>query len=299
VLSYVDPASGAGTPHLPEWLTTAAERTQLYPALTGAVRYAHTGSDLAESGDAFGGRRDPRIEPVVFLQVAESLPVYWGLRSADLDLTAQALAAVWHYLGIERGSTVAFFEYASAPVVAFASAPYLPHLGAGAADLLGCTAICNDGLPELADRCVHLLEYCRPSTLFVAAEAVEALIAALRPETPRPALVVVSSDDTVGTAAQLDDWQHRLGAPLTQLWRSDPALLFAPACRESRGVFHPPPQHLVESLEVGGEPEMLCVTNLVVESSVVIRYSGGLSGRVVAEPCPCGTAWPSVEIDDV
>lgn len=293
--SFADPAVSTAS-RVPGWLRSAAQNTSLYPRL--GEPYVHGIDDLLEAGDVFGGRRDSTVEPDVLLQVAESVPLYWGLRSGDLAGMADALAAVWRYLGVERNSTVALFEYSTAPVVAFASGAYLPHLGSGAAELVGCTAICNDGLPEMAERCVHLLRYTRPATLFVAAEAMGALIDAFGPATPRPKRVVVTQDDAVSSTEELRCWEDRLGAPVTQLWRSDSALLFAPACREIEGLFHPPPHYLVESLEAAHRPGLLCVTNLAVASSVVVRYASGLAGRVTPGACACGSPWPSVEIDD-
>lgn len=290
----------------PARVQAAASRLPLYRALADrSLRHSHTAEDLQaivdELGDPFGGRHDDRHPPVALPQVARDQPLFWALSSDDLNAMARLIAGAWSRLGIGAGSGVAFYDYATSPCVLYASRSYIAHLDAGAADILGCVPICNDGLPELADRCRHILEYVDPAVLFVDGELVGPLRRALdrSPMTKRPANVVITSDEAVVDPAQLEEWRRALGTDVTQMLRVDGALLLAPPCSTASMTFHPDDGgYLVETSNLEGAADnRITVTNLAIRSSVVVRYVTELIGEVHEGTCPCGHTGTRVTID--
>lgn len=300
---------------LPQELMRAAARTPLYrslPPTRGADRRELTAwppvsleALLRAADDPFGGRRDPRRRPRAILQVADGLPLYWALGQGDMAGAGAALAHCWRRLGIGPGDRVAIYDYGTSPLALFASRHYLPYLPAGAADLIGCTPICNDGLPELASRALHLLRYVRPRVLFVHGEAMEALLTqAARGDWPPPGLhctVVVSADERIAPSGQLSRWARGLGLPVRQLLRADAALFFAPPCPDGQ-AYHPSEEHYLPEVlsEDGlrplpqGQIGLLAVTNLFLRGCPVIRYVTDLRASLRSGPCPCGARGPAI-----
>ncbi len=298
---------------LPPGLVRAAIRTPLYrsqmpPSQADRQRLAcWPPMDLdtllrsrAEHDDPFGGRRDPRRPVRVILQVGDGLPLYWALGPRDLAGAAAALAHGWRQLGLGPGDRVAIYDYGTSPLTLFASSSYLPYLGAGAADLIGCTPICNDGLPELASRALHLLQYVRPKVLFARAEAVEALLA--QAPGARPFLeglgctVVVSADEQPIPSEQVARWQRKLSLPVRQLLRADAALFFAAPCPATQAYHVSKAHYLVEVLAEGGreplspgEVGLLTITNLFLRTCPIIRYVSEVRAALAAGPCLCGS----------
>lgn len=299
-LSGVDP--------LPDWLRRAAARAPLYTRLPERdwPVFAHDAEDLADVAsterDPFGGRRDPARTPAVHVQVAEDLSVYWALDVGDLSRISRVLASSWGDLGVVSGERVGLFDYASSPMVAYASRSFMAHLDHGAADLLSCLPICSDGLPELAERCAHILEYVRPSTIFVDVDLVDPLLRSLPSSTPRPRRMVVTGDEQLASRGQIEVWQEALGADVRQMLRCDAALFFAPPCPSEPHTFHPSPAYVVEVVnsqnEQGSSTGRICVTNLSLQTSVVIRFVTTFFGAVRTGQCRCGREGVSVVIAD-
>src|SRR5574341_275616 len=300
--------------NLPDWLIAAARRVPLYrslPLRPTWPAYSHTAEDLeavgTRLGDPFGGRHDIAHPPDVLIQVARDLPIYWALAASDLNALSTVLAGSWTRLGITAGQRVALYDYATAPTVVYASRAYVPHLDAGAADLLGCLPICNDGLPDLADRCVHILEYVQPSVLFIDAELVDPFLRALeRRGRGTPARVVVTSDEAPAGPAEIREWGAVLGSEVLQMLRADAPLFLAPPCLVEPMTFHPDAAaYRVEALsaDASGDPPdgagQIAVTNLAVRASVVIRYVTNIAGSVRTGPCGCGRTGPRVIVGDV
>jgi len=253
---------------------------------------------VSESTDPFGGRLDPEAKVDVMVQIAHDLLRYWGLARSDLANLGRALASCWRRLGVERGATVAIYDYATSPLTLYASTGHLPHLQAGAAELVGCATICNDGLPELAHRCVNILRYVKPQFLFVTVEAVDRLVAAIQdnPAQVSGCTIVVSSDEAVLTQERLDAFASATGLPTTQVLRVDGALFVAAPCPSTAGVFHPDPEHyVVEALVTNGSigsptaSGRLAITNLSVLSSPIIRYFTQIPVSIDYGPCTCGS----------
>lgn len=289
----------------------AAVALPLYQSLGDANEIQpHTADRLrvfcTELGDPFGGRRNPSSPSDVLVQTASDLPLYWSFSRHDLRSMADVTAAVWRHLGVRPGSGVAFYDFATSPTVLFGSRSFISFLEAGAADQLGCLPICNDGLPELADRCVHVLEYMRPETLFVDTGLMGPLIRALteHPISHRPSRVVVAGDEDPADRDRLDSWSASLGCEVIPLLRVDAGLLLAPPCATDPAAFHPDPASYVVEAWNGGHSDVetavgrLVVTNLALESTVVHRYAPALWGLVSDGPCACGRSGLKVVIDD-
>ena len=300
--------------NLPDWLIAAARRVPLYQSLPQRLTwpaYSHTAEDLqavaTERGDPFGGRHDSEHPPDVLMQAARDLPIYWALAARDLKALSTLLAGSWASLGITAGQRVALYDYATAPMVVYASRAYVPHLDAGAADILGCLPICNDGLPDLADRCIHILEYVQPSVLFIDAELMDPFLRALaRRGGVTPARVVVTSDEAPVGSAQIREWGAVLGTEVHQMLRADAPLFFAPPCGTEPMTFHPDEgAYRVEVLRPdasGDAPDdvgQITVTNLAIRSSIVIRYVTNVVGSVRSGSCRCGRTGPRVIVSDV
>lgn len=293
---------------LPTWLQAAITRAPLYGNLLkrGWPTHCHEVDDLetvaTNMDDPLGGRGDPAQSPVVYSQVAQDLALYWGLDAADLERTALTLADSWRDLGIQSGDRVGFYDYSSSPLVAYASRAFMPHLDRGAADVLTCLPICNDGLPELAERCAHILEYVQPSTLFIEADAVDPLLRVLDKATPRPDRMVVTADDRLVSTDKINEWQQTMGTTVRQMLRCDTALFFAPPCAFDPLTFHPSVTGFrVEAVDLdpadgSPSPGRIAVTNLAVRSSVVVRYLTSFHGVVRSTQCRCGRNGPQVTI---
>jgi phenylacetate-coenzyme A ligase PaaK-like adenylate-forming protein len=300
--------------NLPDWLIAAGRRVPLYQSLPERPSwpsFSHTAEDLeavaAARDDPFGGRHDIEHPPDVLIQAARGLPIYWALTASDLRALSTVLAGAWTSLGIAAGQRVALYDYATSPMVVYASRAYVPHLDAGAADMLGCLPICNDGLPDLADRCVHILEYVQPSFLFVDAELMDPLSRALERKGLRTvSRVVVTSDEAPAGLARLREWSALLKTDVQQMLRADAPLFIAPPCAIEPMTFHPDEDaYRVEVLNPDASKALLddtgliTVTNLAMRSSIVIRYVTNVAGIVREGPCRCGRTGRRVIVTDV
>lgn len=289
--------------NLPDWLIAAGHLVPLYhslPQRPGWPPFSHTAEDLeafaAERNDPFAGRYDVAHHPDVLIQAARGLPIYWALTASDLRALSTVLAGAWTNLGIEAGQRVAFYDYATSPMVVYASRGYIPHLEAGAADILGCLPICNDGLPDLADRCVHILEYVQPSVLFVDAELMDPLARALQRKNFGPACrIVVTSDEGPSGPSQIKEWSTALRTEVQQMLRADAPLFYAPPCTIEPMTFHPDENaYRVEILNPDPSevlpyaPGLLTVTNLGIRTSAVIRYVTSIIAIIREGDCRCG-----------
>src|SRR5580693_1950105 len=119
--------------------------------------------------DPFAGRLRDGLTPKFSLQLeATADPSIWvALEPPELDRWAGIVERMWTRWGTSRGETIAFFEYGSSPLVLLASSGYVGYLRRGAAERLGLTSICNDGVAAMAGRMVSIVETLRPSMLIV------------------------------------------------------------------------------------------------------------------------------------
>lgn len=283
---------------LPARLAQHAARTPLYGPHAGATLDAIPYVDLHDliarteaDADPFAGRRDPSSASVCVLQAGDRLPLYLALARGDVAAAARALASAWRLYGIGRGDHVLIYDYGTSPATLFASWSYVPGLRAGAADLLGAIPICNDGLAEFAPRALHVLRYLRPQAVFVGAEVMPVFVRRAAEEQfdvgAHTRLIIVSADEESARPEDLAGWSTALGVPVRSMLRSGPALFFAGQCEA--GVFHVDPAcYAVEGVSGDRGGGRLCVTNLFLTATPVIRHLTDIVATIDASLCACG-----------
>ena len=89
------------------------------------------------------------------------LPAYSNMGSsmtyAELDRSSRDFAAyLQRTLGLRKGDRVAIFDYGTSPLSYLAASSFTPYLDRGAADLLGCLPVCNDGVANMSPRAVEI-----------------------------------------------------------------------------------------------------------------------------------------------
>ena len=202
--------------------------------------------DLAEgsSADPYAGRARRGARPEVSLQIeaSDERSVWVGAQGDELRQWSLVLEAMLRRWGIERGELLAFFDYGSSPVVLLASRCYLPYMREGAADRLGCSVVCNDGVASMASRMVEVVRLARPTGVFVRADAAapfanalaDAGIDDLGSVCRWAALVDV---DGAPRADERDRWSEAWRLPVHQVARADAAFFLAGECAHC-GCFH-------------------------------------------------------------
>lgn len=195
------------------------------------------------SGDPFAGRVAEDGVPPIALQIeATSDPVVWtALEPKEIDAWAAGLSRLWARYGLERGETIAFFDYGSSPPVLLSSASFVAGLRRGAADRLGATSICNDGVASMTARMASILELVRPAALVLRRDLLAPLADALRTTGPEPRSVVrwVAVVEVEGAAPkrETDRFAAAWGVPVRRILRADAAFFLAGDCAEC-GLFH-------------------------------------------------------------
>lgn len=265
------------------------------------VRPADLAAEKARTGDPYAGRLARAREPLVTLQLdyAEETPLYLGLDRADLHAYALALRRCFALLDLRPGDTVALYDFGTSPVVYLASACYTPYLAEGAADALGCTVICNDGVPNMNYRAVEIVKYVRPRYLVLRLECLQPFLAACEAEWLRlarytEALVATANEATLDARLR-DQVQERLGVPVYQLPRADLGLFLAQECPSCRLVHTWSDLYLVEALDpdslqpvADGQPGLLAMTSRFARVCPAIRVLTQLEGRLESGGCPRG-----------
>lgn len=237
-------------------------------------------------GDPFAGRVLADAVPKVALQLeATGEPPLWtALDPPELDRWAGVLARMWARWGTSPGETIAFFEYGSSPLVLLASNGYVGYLRRGAAERLGLTAICNDGVATMAARMVSIVKTVRPSMLVLRRElaapfasALEAAGASLAGQVRWIALSEVEGATPRAEAVRIAE---RLGVPVYPVLRCDAAFLLAGEC-PGCGKFHLDSLYRAEALASGE----VAVTARFARRCPALRYNIG-AAALVAPGCP-------------
>ena len=254
----------------------------------------------AQRRDPYGGRRSENGAPCLVMQMEYDPPLYLGFGRGELRTYAEALTRCWRLLGIGAGDRVALYDYGTSPAVYLASAAFAPHLSRGAADALGCVPICNDGLPEMASRAVHILRYTRPRVLFIRHDALRPLVDRLSGENTAlrffgtQAVVVTGNEEAFGRGS-MSPIAEQLGVPLYGLLRADAALFLAPQCPRG-GRWHGwPDLYFLEVLDEetfrplpGGRTGFLTITPLFARTCPLLRYVTTITAALDPDGCPCG-----------
>ena len=256
---------------------------------------------LVASGDPFGGRRNLAAPAPLIIQATDGVPIYLALTAEDIAGAARALAAAWKTLGVRRGDHVFIYDYGTSVQTLFASWSYVPWLRRGAADILGAVPICNDGLPDFADRALHVLRYLRPRVTVVEYRLMPHLLHRVADQRSSVSnwteLIVVSPDEEVVAAGELNRWSRELGLPIRLLLRSGPALFFAAECEH--GSLHADPRYYRVGVQAhANEPPRstgegnLCITNRFLRGTAVNDYVSTVDIGIRPGRCPCGRPRP-------
>lgn len=236
--------------------------------------------------------------PLVAVQAEydADLPLYLGFDRQGLQSYARALTHGWSLLGLESGDRVAIFDYGPSPISYLASSVFTPYLSRGAADILGCLPVCNDGVANLTPRAVEILKFVRPKVMFVRSDCLAPLITEINRQLPHPAdyvaALVVAENEGLLSRETLTAWERQLAIPVYRLLRIDIAMFLAAECPECRLLHCPPDLYYVESVadsdqlaEQAGNAR-LAVTNRFTASCPSIRYLSGVKASIVTPGCP-------------
>jgi phenylacetate-coenzyme A ligase PaaK-like adenylate-forming protein len=246
-------------------------------------------------------KRDPyslrwakeKTPKVVFqLEYDTEVALYAAFDSSALAMYARTLRRCWSLFGIGRGDCVGIFDYGTSPVSYLASSIFTPYLRRGAADILGCLAVCNDGVANLSRRALEIVKYARPRVLFLRSDclhpfATEVTRNSLTLSSHVAALVAVANE-AVLSEAERDSYQAILGVPVYRLVRADAVMFFAPECPQCRFFHIWPDLYHVETAAEGASPlagsqlNRLVITNRFSRS---FRYLTQVAA--VLEPAGC------------
>ena len=234
--------------------------------------------DFAAShpSDPFAGRVRDDLVPKFALQLeaTEDPPIWIALEPPELDRWAGVIERMWTRWGTSPGETIAFFEYGSSPLVLLASSGYVGYLRRGAAERLGLTAVCNDGVAAMAGRMVAIVDTLRPSMLIIRRDLVVPLAMALEAVGTKLAKnvrwIAISEVEGAVPRGEAQQVSARLGVPVWRILRSDAAFLLAGEC-PGCGEFHLDREYRAENLGSGH----VAITAAFANACPAIRYDIG------------------------
>jgi len=238
-----------------------------------------------DPGDPFAGRVRQGLVPKFSLQleVTADPPIWIGLDPPELDRWAGVVERMWKRWGTVPGESIAFFDYGSSPLVLLASSGYVGYLRRGAAERLGFTAICNDGVAAMAGRMVSIVEALEPSMLVVrrdlAAPFSLALEAAGANLADRVRWVAISEVEGCTSRREADQLSARLGVAVRRILRCDAAFLIAGECTGCR-AFHLDRAYFAEALSSGH----VAITARFAQACPAVRFDIGLA-RLINGGC--------------
>lgn len=258
-------------------------------------------AEKIRSGDPYALRLCKNRRPLVIFQLEydTETPLHLAMDRGDLKTYAEALRRCWALLGLRQGDKVAIFDYGSSPLSYLASAAYTPYLSKGAADLLGCLPICNDGVSHMARRAVDILRFVRPRAFFLRNDCLQPFAAEVEREGLRLSdytlfLVGVENEGLLSKAEQ-SAFERKLGVPIYRLLRVDAAMFLAVECPECRLLHSWQDLYLVESVAEGIQEQLdneregcLVITNWFARSCPTLRYLSQIKGSLEPAGCPRG-----------
>ena len=208
------------------------------------------------------------------LEATENPPIWIALEPPELDRWAGVIERMWTRWGTSPGETIAFFEYGSSPLVLLASSGYVGYLRRGAADRLGLTSICNDGVAAMSVRMVAIVETLHPSMLILrrdlAIPFAMSLEAAGVKLTDRVRWVAISEVEGAISRTEAEQLSARLGVPVWRILRSDAAFLIAGECPGCR-AFHLDSEYRAERLASGH----VAITTRFANACPAVRFDIG------------------------
>jgi hypothetical protein len=239
-----------------------------------------------DRSDPFAGRVRPGLAPKLALQLeATADPSIWvALDPPELDRWAVVVERMWKLWGTAPGETIAFFDYGSSPLVLLASSGYVGYLRRGAAERLGLTAVCNDGVAAMAARMVSIVEALEPSMLIVRRDLAVPFVMALEAAgvnlADRVRWVAISDVEGCATARETAQLSARLGVAVWRILRSDAAFLIAGECPNCR-AFHLDRAYSAEPLPSGH----VAITTRFARTCPAVSFDIGVA-QVTNGGCP-------------
>lgn len=219
-------------------------------------------------------------------------PLYLALDRSDLRRYAEVLKHCWSLVGLRRGDRVAIFDYGTSPLSYLAAASFTPYLERGAAELIGCLPVCNDGIANMSPRAVEIVRYVRPRLFFIRHDCLHAFAVELERQALRlgdytQALVAAENESVLSDAERLG-FEKRLGVPVYRLLRVDAAMFLAMECPRCRLLHVRRDAYFVESLPqgVGTVDSLLVVSNWFARTSPTVRYLNQVRGLLKPSGCP-------------
>jgi hypothetical protein len=246
----------------------------------------------ARTGDPYGGRLAPGAELVFSLQIeaSEDEPLWIGLSRAELAAWSRGLERLLRLLALRAGEALAFFDFGSSPLVLLSSGNHAAHLGRGAADRLGLTTICNDGLASLVGRMTEIVRLVRPAGLVLRRDVLAPLAEALRvvglelAETCR--FVAVTEAEDAPSRSEAERYAAAWRVPVHRVLRADAAYLIGLALHGSDEFLVDPALHTIETLADGE----LAASARFARSCPAVRYRLG-PGAVASGRDASGRRW--------
>lgn len=172
---------------------------------------------------------------------AEDNPAYISLSSDDLTKLSEVMTDLLESVGVKKGDRILIYDYNTSLSTLVMSRVFAPGLESGVCERLGCTAICNDGLSELASRCAYVYNTWKPDVLLIRSDVLSPFVSKLKKdgiaiEDNPPRLVIVIHSDSAPMPRLTS-----LGHPnfdFSLLYRVDPAL-FMCIIKPCGGLYFP------------------------------------------------------------
>lgn len=257
-------------------------------------------AEKLRSGDPYSSRWSRDDAPLVAFQLeydAET-SLYIGLGPDELKGYAEALRRCWSLVGLGHGDRTGIFDYGTSPVSYLASSAFTPYLRRGAADALGCLAICNDGGANMSQRAVEIIKYVRPRILFLRSDCLHPFALEVEKESlslpDYTQALVAAENEAVLSKADQEAYEKRLDVPIYRMLRVDAAMFLAVECPRCRLLHSWPDLFLVEALADGSEEDAeqnaaaLVITNWFAKSCPAIRYVSQMKATLEPAGCPRG-----------
>jgi hypothetical protein len=191
---------------------------------------------------------------------------------------------MWQRWGLAAGETIAFFDYGSSPLVLLASSSYMAYLKRGAADRLGVTAICNDGVATMAARMAGIIETVKPAAVVLRRDLLAPFAGALETAgvklAGRVRWAAVSEPEGVPAREEVARFAKSFGVPTYRVLRADAAFLLAGECPEC-GFFHLDSAYEARAATSGE----VTITTSFARACPVVRYNIG-AAELVGTGCP-------------
>lgn len=128
-------------------------------------------------------------------------------------------------------------DFGCSPLSYLASSMYCPFLRRGAAEMVGCIPVCNDGVGTVIPRAIRMIEVLQPRVVYLRGDLVPPLLQALQETRLCVRTWVVGAEEAVPSAADLDRLAQASGGEVLGLVRLDAALFMAQQCSRCR-AFH-------------------------------------------------------------